>query len=93
MNKVYVGSIGTAIVCNFGEDVSAATTIVVNAKKPNGDEVTWPGTLVAPTTARYLTQAGTLDMPGTWKIQPVVTMPDGEWPGETVPLPVYARFK
>jgi hypothetical protein len=91
--KVYVGDIGTQIVLDCGQDISAATARSIEIKKPNGRTVSWPAT-ASGTNAITCTTGGSnlLDVSGAWQLQAKVTLPSGTWRGETVALNVYASF-
>lgn len=92
MNKVYVGDTGTAIILDTGTSLATATSVGIEVKKPNGSKVNWAGSVVESTKVSFVTLAGTLDQPGEWKLQAVVTLPNGTWKGETVVVRVYPPF-
>ena len=91
--KIYVGDIGTAISLDCKQDVTAATVRSIEAKRPDESTVSW--TAIADGTARirFVTLAGSLDMPGKWKLQAKVTLPSGTWRGRTVSMTVYNPFE
>lgn len=91
-NKVYVGSIGTQIILDCGQDISAATSLRIDVRKPDGTVVTWSAVASGATALRFDTLAGTLDQVGRWRLQAHVTLPTGDWPGDTIALDVYAPF-
>jgi len=93
MSKVYVGDVGTEIILDCKEDISAATVSDILAKKPNGVVVTWIGTVISLTKIKYATVASDLDMAGTWKLQVKVTVAGWSGLGETVDLKVFGAFK
>lgn len=92
MSKTYVGDTGTAIVLDCGEDISTASALAIEARRPDSSLVTWSATLDGSNALRYVTQSNSLDMPGGWRLQAIVTLPSGKWRGETARLPVYAAF-
>ena len=92
MSKVYIGDTGTAIVLDTLQNISTATLAAIEVRKPNGTLVTWTGAIFETTKVRFITLAGTLDMPGDWAMQAKVTMPAGAWLGEVAMLRVYSPF-
>lgn len=92
MSKVYVGDIGTQIILDCGQDVSAATARSIEVRKPDGSVTSWPAVASGTKAISFTTVADTLDAPGGWRLQAVVTLPSGKWRGETAWLPVYAAF-
>lgn len=93
MTKVYVGDTGTALVLDTGQSLAGATAVSIEARKPNGTAVSWAGAVFETTKVRYISQAGTFDQAGDWKLQAYVQLPSGTWRGETALLPVFASFK
>jgi hypothetical protein len=92
-SKVYVGSIGTLIVLDCGQDISGATARSILVRKPDGTEVTWAAVASGTDSIAYTSVADTFDKPGLWRLQAQVTLPSGSWPGETVLLEVYRKFQ
>lgn len=90
--EVYVGDTGTSIILDCGQDISTATATSIEARKPNGDTVSWEAALEGTNSIRYDVLADSFDAPGKWKLQALVTLPAGVWRGKTVPLTVLARF-
>lgn len=92
MSKVYVGDTGTAIVLDVGQSLAGALAVSVEAQKPNGEAVSWTGAVFESTKVRFVTQAGSLDAPGVWRLQARVVLPSGTWLGEMAKLTVYKPF-
>lgn len=88
-NKVYVGDTGTAIIVDSGVDISAATAMSIEVRKPDGVIVSLPANASGLTALRFDTLPDTLDVPGAWRVQPKVTLPSGTWRGETAVMQVY----
>lgn len=91
--KIYEDDIGTEIKIDMDESMETATGITFEVKKPNGEEESWSGIQIIETTKlKYTIQAGDLDVSGTYKIQPKLTL--GSWTGKgyTVSFRVYAKF-
>lgn len=86
---LYVGDVGTAIVLDCVEDISAASALAIQVLKPDGSTATWPAVAEGTTALRFDTLAGTIDMWGLWRLQPVVTLPGGTWRGKLAELFVY----
>lgn len=91
--KVYVGDTGTQIILDCGQDISAATAISVELRKPNGSTASWAATASGSNAISVVTGgANALSLAGTWLLQAKVTLPTGVWRGETAQLVVYAAF-
>jgi hypothetical protein len=82
-DKIYVDDVGTVITVDCGSDLEGATEAVLLVRKPDGIEVSWPATIIAidgvKRFLRYVTHAGELDQPGTYKVQAKVLVPG--WSG------------
>ena len=52
--------------------------MVLKYKKPDGTFGEWPAKLSGIGSLEYITQAGDLDMVGTWQVQAYLKMPDWE---------------
>lgn len=92
MSKVYVGDIGTQIILDCGQDISAATARSIEVRKPDGSVISWPAVASGATAISFTTAVGTLDAKGKWLLQAKVTLGSGTWLGETAALTVYAAF-
>jgi hypothetical protein len=91
-SKVYTGDAGTELLLDTGTDISAASSVSIEARKPDGTEVSWTGSVSATTKVRYVSVAGTFDQAGTWRLQAKVTIGTGGWRGESVALRVFEKF-
>lgn len=92
MSKPYVGDTGTVITLDCGQDISAATARAIEVRKPDGTTTSWTASASGTNAIQCTTLAGTLDMPGRWLLQASVTLPSGQWRGETAQLIVYSPF-
>lgn len=92
MSKVYTGDTGTVITLDCGQDISAASARSIEVRKPDGTSATWSAAASGSNSIAFTTLAGTLDMPGRWRLQARVTLPSGQWRGETAVLDVYSPF-
>jgi hypothetical protein len=90
--KLYTGDTGTVITLECGQDISAATVRNIQVRKPDGTTVTWSAVASGTTAVAFTTLAGSLDMPGRWRLQAHVTLPSGQWRGETAAVDVYSPF-
>ena len=70
---------------NTGIDVSASTTTKVLYQKPNNTSGEWTAT-VSGTNVVYDVQSSDLDVAGTWKVQPLVTIGGKVGYGEIKPM-------
>jgi hypothetical protein len=91
-SKVYIGDIGTRITLDCGTDISAATALQILVRKPDGSTVTWAAQASGTTALFFDTVAGSLDMPGNWRLQAKVSIGVGTWSGETVNLEVHSAW-
>lgn len=92
MNKAFKGDIGTEIIIDCQIDLSQATTLSIVARKPDGTKVVWTGSVMLPSSIRYVTLANDLDTIGTWSLQPKIESPAWTGSGATVELlvlPIY----
>ena len=93
IEKVYVGNVGTNIDLDTEVDITSSTSLKILALKPDGTtEVSWTASRDGTSVVRYTTQAGDLDVEGTWRLQAEVTTASGKWLGNTVTLRVYPEF-
>lgn len=92
MTKPYVGDTGTIIQLDTGASLTGATSLSIEAKRPDGTVVSWAATAVDGTKVQFVTLANSLNMAGDWKLQARVTLPTGTWTGEVATLRVYRLF-
>ena len=92
MSKVYTGDTGTVIVLDCGQDISAASARSIEVRKPDGSTTSWAASAEGSNSIKFTTLAGSLDMPGDWKLQARVTIGGGTWRGEVASLTVYSPF-
>jgi len=81
--RYFKDTVGLAIRLETGQDVSSATNIVFNIRKPNGKKVTWSGTAYQTTKLQYVTQSGDLDVAGWYSVYPTLAI--GGWVGAGTP--------
>lgn len=92
MTKTYVGD-PVLLEVDCVVDISSASSLSIEARKPDRTVVTWAGTLNGTTEVHHQADGATLDQPGTWRLQAVVDMGSGDpFRGETALLNVYADF-
>ena len=73
---IYVGDIGVEINYNCLEDISAATLLQLNYRKPGGDTGFWVAVADGTQALKYVTAAiADLDRAGLWRIQPYIELP------------------
>jgi len=95
--KIFVGDIGKVIRVFVGSKVnlSTATLIKFQIKKPNSAEVEWTAHVDSTNNyyAIYSTVADDLDLAGEWLLSIEVTFPDGSYhQGTTGTFNVYEQF-
>ena len=92
MTRTYVGD-PVLLEVDCVADISSASSLSIEARKPDGTVVTWDGTLNGTTEVRHQANGATLDQQGTWRLQAVVDMGSGDpFRGQTALLQVYAAF-
>lgn len=99
MGKIYVGDIGTEIILDAGQTITGATVSMAVLKPGATAETPWAGTVYtidgATRYVRHTTIAGDLDVPGVYRVQPVIALADGTWTGrgETAEFHVFDKQK
>lgn len=91
-DKVYVGDVGTAVVLDSGVDLSAAVSLSIAARKPDGTSVLWSAVAAETTKVRHDIVAGELDQPGVWWVHAKIALPSGSWTGREVAIRVYQPY-
>jgi hypothetical protein len=91
-SKSFVGDIGTRITLDCGTNISAASALSIEVRKPDGTATSWTATLSGTDSLYFDTVADTLDQAGDWRLQAKVVIGTGTWRGETVLLTVYPQF-
>jgi len=87
--KVFVGDIGTEIICDAGSDISAQTTLKILYEKPDGTEGEWVASVYNTNFAKYTTIADDIDMEGKWSFRIYVELPSWLGYGEVDSIKVY----
>lgn len=99
-DKIYIGDVGTLILIDLGEDITQATNPMLDVIPPDGmanadgtivNGKQWVPEIVDGTYLSYEIAEGDIDEPGTYKINPKLTM--GTWTGhcDTVEFTVYNK--
>ena len=68
-NDVFVGDVGTILLFDTGEDVTAATLLEIKVTKPDGTSTTWNGT-ASGNNISYTITTNDLDQAGEYILQP-----------------------
>lgn len=82
----YINTVGLPIIVETGQDLTSATNLLLNVKKPDGSWTTWSATLHGTTQMKHITVAGDIALDGWYTIYPTCTI--GTWTGAGKP----ARF-
>lgn len=99
-NKIFLGDVGTIILIDMGENISAATNITLDIIAPKSyvnsdgsvsDGKTWTPTIEGTNFLKYTIVAGDLDQIGIYKINPKLKLGDWIGHGETVEFEVFNR--
>jgi hypothetical protein len=89
MGKQYVGSTGVQVIldcqgCNDAPiDLTTASSLAINVRKPDGSKVVWPATLYGTDSIAYITVAGDFNMAGQYRMQAAVSIGGFTGLGET----------
>ena len=83
MAKVYKNDVGTIVKIDLQTDLSSATSITINVKKPDGTSEVWNPTVYETVYLRYVIQSGDLNLSGTYTLQ--VHLTDSGWTGSSTP--------
>jgi len=79
-NIVYVGDTGTKLLFDIGIDSNEVKEAYLRVKNPNNEIVTWVASPVPNSTEiEYILKAQDLSVPGSWVIQPHITL--ASWSG------------
>lgn len=92
-NKYYVGDVGTDIIVDCGQDISAATGTKLLVLKPNGAEVEWTATIYNTNYLKYTVQAGDFDQTGEYRLQSYMTLSAWTGRGEVDVFHIEEAFK
>jgi len=77
------------------EDVSAATTLNIILKKPDGTKLTKTASFSSDGTdgyIQYVTEEGDIDTVGDWELQAYIVEPSGAWYTDIVNFKVYSNL-
>lgn len=88
MTTVYTGDVGTEIILDCVDDITASTVRTIKVRKANGVKVDWTATLDGTTKIKYVVLTGDLDVVGDWHLQAYVEMPLWSGSGEVATLRV-----
>lgn len=94
-DKVFVGDIGTAIILDCGEDVSAGINPRIAYQKPSYDGVSgeWVAEVYQSNYLKYVTVDGDFDEAGDYRVQAKLTLSSWTGRGETAIFKVYNVFQ
>ena len=67
-SRIYVGDTGTAIELDCRANISAATALSVEVRKPDGTELSLPSALLGTTQVRAIAPVGGFDQAGDWLV-------------------------
>jgi len=94
LSKTYVGDVGTIIIVDIGESVSAATYTALKVRKPGADtEYIWSGEVYNTNYVKYTTVDGDFSIAGQYHVQPHIITSTWDGLGETITLTVFDPFE
>jgi len=94
MSKVYKDDTGTVFQVDVGVDISAASTVDLKVRKPDGSIVTWTGSINGSVNTQidYTIVTDDLDQTGKYTLQSYVVTATWTGRGESVGFLVYDNF-
>lgn len=87
--RIYVGDIGTTLTIDAGADISTQTSLQLRIKKPDNTILVMPAVLSGSNNAVVVSDVSTFTIAGEYVCNLLVTLPVGQWTGETFTLQVY----
>jgi len=98
-SEIHVGDIGTQLIMTVKDDgevvdISGASSLVIILKKPDGQSYTKTGTLYTNGTdgkMYYVSVDGDFNAAGNYKIQAIVTLPNGTFYSSISTFKVYCN--
>jgi hypothetical protein len=94
MAKHYVGEIGTQVIIEFDSDISAASGVWMETKKPDGVTIeVWGSAVVSGIYVVHTVESGDFDQAGQYSVQPYIAL-SGGWSGygETSIFEIHKKF-
>jgi len=90
----YVGDVGSVILIETNLDLKNATMVKINVYTPNKDKKVWNAKVDITNSKfiRYIVQSGDFSIPGTYYLQPEVTVGGFTGKGETIKLIIKQSF-
>lgn len=88
MSSVFMGDVGTIISINCGLAVNTASVMEILVKRPDLSTAVWSAIPDGAQSIKHVIQAGELNMPGVWQLQPRIVMPTWKGRGSWVELRV-----
>lgn len=90
MSKVFTTDVGTKIILDTGQDLSAATAQSIKAKNPStGAWETLTAIVVETTKLQHSKTASTLNVAGNWRLSSYVEFTADKYHGDPVILTVF----
>lgn len=89
---VYVGEVGVPLALECGIDLSAATQVSIEVRRPDGTTTSWSGVVHNLTAVGYVTAAPDLSQQGSWRLQARIVWPGSDRLGATAVLSVLPRY-
>ena len=101
-SQIYAGTVGADLEIRTNVDLKTdVASVVIEVRKPSGAVDSWTpteidDTILAACVIKYRTVAGDLpeDDPGTYRLQPIVTMTNNDvWPLGVTTWEIWARYE
>ena len=93
MSKHYINEIGAVIIVDTNMNLSRATKVLLQIKKPLGTTINWTGSVYNKTFIRYVVKRGDLNEAGRYLLQAYVEMPGYSGRGDSTDFTIYNVFE
>jgi hypothetical protein len=92
-DKHYVGETGTRILIEADSDISAASGVWMEAKKPDGITIeVWSAVIVSGVYIEHIVASGDFDQAGQYSVQPHIATSGWAGYGSTDTFEVHKKF-
>lgn len=90
--KHYVGTTGTDIIVNIGENINTATNTKFKVKKPDNGLVEWDAVIYNNNYLKYTVQENDWSIPGVYKLHSHLTIDNWTGDGELATFTIYKLY-
>lgn len=90
--RIYKGAEGVEFLIDMQTDLTAASNLRFNVKKPDGTTAVWSAVLSGSTKIKYISVAGDLDKVGVYKLHPYAEIGLFKGNGDPIAVEVFALY-